>query len=402
MTKPEKMDAGDAKDLLLTSAVDAGRQAPDMAGVLSDGLRDGMLLKLRQGPFSKGYYRFALYGHAETYTGAFYELFDSAQQCTLLKGRIEPAGKNLLAIACLELQQDIQQIEIRVYVRQGTILLVTQCVLKSCLPFDVQSKDASDNFVFNVFDSDTLLRLPMPGIRKGVSLHDGAARGISIQLDKLQAFCEADPLFHGARRAAHGLSLVTRERFLNMFILLKYYLPQLDGHGDIIEFGTFRGGMALFMAYLLKFTKSSRRVYALDTFEGMPLTENSQDYHKQGDFKEENVMEELIRRKNTLGLDNLILVRGLFKDTVPTLFREKLSFALAHIDCDIYDAVAYSYESVKDHMIAGGYMVFDDPLAASCQGAMAAVEEVLYHRDKLHAEQVYPHMVFRLGLEQGF
>ena len=60
MTKPEKMDAGDAKDILLTSAVDAGRQAPDMAGVLSDGLRDGMLLKLRQGPFSKGYYRFAL------------------------------------------------------------------------------------------------------------------------------------------------------------------------------------------------------------------------------------------------------------------------------------------------------------------------------------------------------
>lgn len=402
MTKPAKMDADDATKLLLSSAVGVGRQAPNMAGVLSDGSSDGMMLKLRQGPFSKGYYRFALYGHTETCAGAFYELLDSAQQRILLRGRVEPVEKDLLAIACLDLQQDIQEIEIRVYARQGIILLVTQCVLKACLPFDVQSKDASDSFLYNIFDSDNLLRLPLPGIRKGVSLHDGAARGISIQLDKLQAFCEADPLFYGARRAAHGLSLVTRERFLNMFILLKYYLPQLDGHGDIIEFGTFRGGMALFMAYLLKFTKSSRRVYALDTFEGMPLTENSQDYHKQGDFKEENVMEELLRRKNTFGLDNLVLVKGLFKDTVPTLFREGVSFALAHIDCDIYDAVAYSYERVKDHMVAGGYVVFDDPLTASCQGAMAAVEELLYHRDKLHAEQVYPHMVFRLGLEQDF
>ncbi|MBB5143551.1 TylF/MycF/NovP-related O-methyltransferase [Desulfovibrio intestinalis] len=402
MTKLAEMSDSEAKELLLASATGVGKLVPDMAGVLADGSGDGMMFKQVQGPFPKGPCRFALYGHADSYVGAFYELIDSAQQCILFRGRVATVEKNLLAVACLDLQRDSQSVEIRVYVRQGTRLLVTRCMLRPCSPFDVKIKDESDNFLYNIFDSDTLLRLPLPGARKGVSLHDGAARGISLQQDKLRAFCEADPLFHGAQRAAHGLSLVTRERFLNMFILLKYYLPKLDAQGDIIEFGTFRGGMALFMAYLLKFTKSRRRVYALDTFEGMPLTESAQDYHKQGDFKEDNLMGEMLRRKEMLGLDNLILVKGLFENTVPTLFQEKLSFALAHIDCDIYDAVAYSYESVKDRMVAGGYVVFDDPLAASCQGAMAAVEELLYHRDKLHAEQVYPHMVFRLGLEQGF
>lgn len=121
-----------------------------MAGVLSDGSSDGMMFKLRQGPFSKGYYRFALYGHTETYAGAFYELLDSAQQRILLRGRVEPVEKDLLAIACLDLQQDIQEIEIRVYARQGIILLVTQCVLKACLPLDVRSKYASDSFLLNV------------------------------------------------------------------------------------------------------------------------------------------------------------------------------------------------------------------------------------------------------------
>ena len=68
---------------------------------------------------------------------------------------------------------------------------------------------------------------------------------------------------------------------------------------------------------------------------------------------------------------------------------------LAHVDCDIYDAVAYSYEQVKPYLTNGAYPIFDDPLVPSCIGAFEAVEELLVRRNGLHAEQVFPHLVFR-------
>jgi hypothetical protein len=39
--------------------------------------------------------------------------------------------------------------------------------------------------------------------------------------------------------------------------------------------------------------------------------------------------------------------------------------------------------------------VLDDPVTASCLGALEAMEAYMIQRDGLHAEQVYPHPVFR-------
>jgi 2-polyprenyl-3-methyl-5-hydroxy-6-metoxy-1,4-benzoquinol methylase len=68
--------------------------------------------------------------------------------------------------------------------------------------------------------------------------------------------------------------------------------------------------------------------------------------------------------------------------------------SLVHVDCDIYSAVRYAI-GVARSKLRGGYLVFDDVLHGSCLGAMQAVEEELYHREKLVAEQVFPHLVFR-------
>ena len=46
-------------------------------------------------------------------------------------------------------------------------------------------------------------------------------------------------------------------------------------------------------------------------------------------------------------------------------------------------------------MVPEGYIVFDDPLHGSCLGAMQAIEETLLHEDRLFAEQMYPHPVYR-------
>ena len=75
--------------------------------------------------------------------------------------------------------------------------------------------------------------------------------------------------------------------------------------------------------------------------------------------------------------------------------------ALAHIDADIYSAIAFAYDAVKIHAVPGAYVVFDDATVPSCLGATEAVEELLIRRDWLHAEQISPQFVFRLGLSHG-
>jgi hypothetical protein len=71
------------------------------------------------------------------------------------------------------------------------------------------------------------------------------------------------------------------------------------------------------------------------------------------------------------------------------------SVRLAHIDCDIYSAVTYSYRVSKPYMVDGGYWVFDDPLHSSCIGAMEAVAEHVIQADGRFAEQAFPHLVYR-------
>ena len=101
------------------------------------------------------------------------------------------------------------------------------------------------------------------------------------------------------------------------------------------------------------------------------------------------------------GLDNLEFVQGLFDDTAPAHLAAHGPIALAHIDSDIYSAIASAYEAVKRHMVRGGYYVFDDATAPSCIGATEAVEELVVRRDMLHSEQIFPQFVFRAGLSSG-
>ncbi len=91
----------------------------------------------------------------------------------------------------------------------------------------------------------------------------------------------------------------------------------------------------------------------------------------------------------------LSLSKGYSRKPAP-LFVDKIgSIVLAHIDCDIYSAVAFSYDLVKTFMVPGGYLVFDDATTSSCLGATEAVEELVIRRDRLHSEQIFPQFVFR-------
>ena len=144
---------------------------------------------------------------------------------------------------------------------------------------------------------------------------------------------------------------------MNIFLLLRFGFEGL-APGHIVEFGSYRGGSALFMAKVCKELFPETKVYAFDTFEGMPETDQKRDAHRKGDFADTN-MGEIQRVADKHGLsDNIVLVKGLFEDSAPGILPQIGSIRLNHIDCDIYSAVKYSYDCSIPYMVPGGFWVF--------------------------------------------
>jgi predicted O-methyltransferase YrrM len=180
---------------------------------------------------------------------------------------------------------------------------------------------------------------------------------------------------------------------MNIYLLIRFFLSRIP-FGHIVEYGTYRGGNAIFMAHVVRRLYPGMKVYALDTFAGMPETDKSVDAHNAGDFGDAD-LDMLRRRVAELGLDNLELVQGLFESTNDRVMQAAGTVSLAHVDCDIAPAVRFAYNGVRPFMVQGGYIVFDDATVSSCIGATEVVEQTVIRRDGLHSEQIWPHFVFR-------
>lgn len=233
-----------------------------------------------------------------------------------------------------------------------------------------------------------------PGVRRGRVPREGYQRGWGLQYGDLRRLVEGESAYAEALTDIGLKSWVAEEKRANLYLLITRFLPRLADR-NIVEFGSFQGGTAVFMARLLRLVAPEAIVYALDTFEGMPDTDKTIDAHHRGDFAETSY-DALCRRIDELKLDNLVPVRGLFQETFPTLSTGKVG--LAHIDADIYSAIKYAQDAVWPRMTGGGYVVYDDAEVSSCIGATQAVEELIQER-RVHSEQIWPHFVFRVGLE---
>ncbi len=231
------------------------------------------------------------------------------------------------------------------------------------------------------------------GIRQGRNVYDGYQRGWGLEFGGLREKVLADPLYKEAFASARDRTIMSEENRMNIFLLLRFYLENIP-FGHVVEYGSYRGGSAIFMAYVAQKLHPGMKVFALDSFEGMPPTDKNVDAHNAGDFADVNLVQ-LQARVDELKLDNLVLVKGFFENTNDDVMEQAGKISLAHIDCDIASAVKYSYEGVKPFMVDGGYLVFDDATVSSCIGATGVVEDLLIRRDGLNSEQIWPHFVFR-------
>jgi len=197
--------------------------------------------------------------------------------------------------------------------------------------------------------------------------------------------------------------------------------------GDVCEIGVYRGFSIIATALLLKELGSDKKVYGFDSFSGFP------SYHENDDLKmfEELYSNGLISERHFksyklnmqhkgfmsdssvspstisssldfsstskpllekkieyLGLDNVVLVDGDYKNTMKKDMCKNNKFMSALIDCDLYESHKIAMSFVWSRLVKGGYMYLDEYYSLKFPGARIAINEFFY--DKIERPEMYP------------
>jgi hypothetical protein len=140
-----------------------------------------------------------------------------------------------------------------------------------------------------------------------------------------------------------------------------------DIPGDLMECGVWRGGaVALARAVLAAHDEKIRRVWAVDSFAGLPPPDprfpqdqdTGFDFHKRPELSVglDDVRENIAR----YGLldEQVVFLKGWFHESLPTLPRLKL--AVLRVDGDLYSSTTDVLEVMYPNLSPGGIVILDD------------------------------------------
>ncbi len=169
----------------------------------------------------------------------------------------------------------------------------------------------------------------------------------------------------GSDWPANAHSMVGTLRMKNLAELTQRVLDE-NIPGDLIEAGVWRGGCCILMRGILAANGvMDRKIYAADSFEGLPPP-NVEAYpadtgYDLSHFDQLAVSVETVKDNfDRYGLldDSVTFVKGFFSDTLPTL--DAGPFALIRLDGDLYESTYVSLETLYPKLSPGGFVVIDD------------------------------------------
>jgi O-methyltransferase len=153
--------------------------------------------------------------------------------------------------------------------------------------------------------------------------------------------------------------------------------------GDLIETGVWRGGAAIFMRAVLEaYGDTERRVWAADSFQGLPKPDPSRTTDVEDALWRNPELaiplEQVKANFERYGFldDRVRFLPGWFQDTLPAAPIERL--AVLRLDGDMYDSTMVALESLYPKVQPGGYVIVDD------YGAVAGCREAI---DEYRARQ---------------
>lgn len=147
--------------------------------------------------------------------------------------------------------------------------------------------------------------------------------------------------------------------------LMTYVLYTNNLNGAICEFGVNRGGSLNFIRSCN--TNVNRKIYGVDSFEGLPLSEDY-EFHKKGEMRAE--YEPVAKHFGQF--ENVTLYKG-FSPGVFSNFPADIEFSFCHVDVDLYSSVTDACEFFWPRMEKDGVIIFDDYNWPKTTGATKAV-----------------------------
>lgn len=154
-------------------------------------------------------------------------------------------------------------------------------------------------------------------------------------------------------------------------------------YGDVAEFGCYKGTTTLFMRRLMDCYGQTnlRRLYAYDSFEGLPAKTNLDNSGVGEEFREGELLiskKQLLTEFNKAHLQPPIVYKGWFSE----LSSERLphTIAFAFLDGDFYESIYDSLSLVWPRLVTGGVITIDDYQRAALPGVERAVEGFFKHK----------------------
>jgi O-methyltransferase len=216
-------------------------------------------------------------------------------------------------------------------------------------------------------------------IARRVPEHDWA-RHLDELEDTLTGYSAADPPLPGSPFPVHtfdpayrdegfdwpstALTMVGRRRLHNFRVLIERAIDEQVA-GDILEAGVWRGGASILArAVLASRGVSDRRIIVADSFEGLPPpseqfpADAGADFHTHPELAVS--LEQVRANFERFGLldDQVVFVKGWFRDTMPTVDADAL--AVLRLDGDMYESTIVPLTHLFDRVSAGGWVIIDD------------------------------------------
>lgn len=174
--------------------------------------------------------------------------------------------------------------------------------------------------------------------------------------------------------------------------LLSVLWQAREMEGDIVECGSYRGGLGFLFAFAVKAWGLRKKVHLYDSFEGLPsLAEEDQaaspeTFFHEGQFQRGDLLGHIRAFLSEHDLCQVVeLHQGWFDQTLPRIAPEQ-RFCFAYIDCDLYESARTCWAHLLPHMSTGAGVAVDD---YDSYGMYKATWEYLGSRGPL-AGRAYP------------
>lgn len=160
--------------------------------------------------------------------------------------------------------------------------------------------------------------------------------------------------------ALRDLTMVPRQDFIDNVLLARR--GELV-NGDLVECGTWRGGMSAAMAWAVP----GRHSVLFDSFEGLPDAkpiDGPTAVHWSTQVRDyDNCRAEqawAVQAMERVGQSDFEIVKGWFEDTVPIWAKQQRPIAVLRLDGDWYESTMLCLEHLWPLVTPGGMVIVDD------------------------------------------